>query len=395
MTQTTNVIPEEAHLFYKQGSSDKVYSLCMAQCETGWTVLATWGRRGSTLSVEAKIERAEYEAAKKIYDRVLREKLAKGYKPVEEEATTKKEPATTRRPVSKDVLFSAELLTRIDEREALAYMRNPRYWFQLKRDGVRLTISAEKIDKTFDIFGYNKLGQRVQLDPALYKAVEALCDLYNVKQLLMDGEWESSGYHAWDLLEMNSDLRDFEYQYRFETLETLLKDVRKMFYLVRCAKTTTEKEILVGKAKVNRAEGICVKDIRARYCGGRNGQHLKWKFESTGSFIVGPKPKRKANDGHRSVALYIVDKKPGGERWASGADFAKPFGLRFVATVKIADKYEVPLIGAIAEIRYLYAHPGGGIVQPCYFGVTRKDVRMEDCVAEQLRYKQESEEAAA
>jgi len=116
--------------------------------------------------------------------------------------------------------------------------------------------------------------------------------------------------------------------------------------------------------------------------------------ESTGSFIVGPKPPRKANDGHRSIALYVIDKTyRGGERWNLGYGSIPARDLRFVATCKVADKYEVPAVGTIVEARYLYAHPEGGIVQPCYFGVMRTDVRPEECSVQQLRMKQESEAA--
>ena len=52
------------------------------------------------------------------------------------------------------------------------------------------------------------------------------------------------------------------------------------------------------------------------------------------------------DDGHRSVAIYVIEK---GYR-------------RFVATVKIADKYAVPPISALViDCRYLYRYPDGGL----------------------------------
>jgi hypothetical protein len=33
------------------------------------------------------------------------------------------------------------------------------------------------------------------------------------------------------------------------------------------------------------------------------GQHFKCKFVATASFIVGPKPDKTAEDGHRSIAV--------------------------------------------------------------------------------------------
>ena len=381
----TNVIPEEAHLEFRQGPSDKVYHLALAQCETGWCVIAAWGRRGSTLSTDAKVERTDYEAAKKLYDATLRAKLAKGYKqtnspsqgsvhsgvtaaaqpspsvPETGAAPSSLGPALTRarKPVSKDVVFAAELLTRItSERELGLYAVSPRYLFQIKRDGVRLTIVAEKIDGSalYEIWGYNKLGQVVQLDARLYAAVKKLCTLGKYERLMMDGEWESSGFWGWDLLELDGDLRGMAYEDRFQAISEMfrdldLADLQKMFHVVESADTQAGKLALLAKAKATRAEGLAVKLRTAQYRGGRSSQHYKFKFEQTASFIVGPKPKHKANDGHRSVALYVIDK---GQR-------------RFVATVKVADRYSVPPENSVVDARYLYAHEGGGIVQPCLF----------------------------
>jgi hypothetical protein len=39
----------------------------------------------------------------------------------------------------------------------------------------------------------------------------------------------------------------------------------------------------------------------------RAGQHYKCKFVVTASFIVGPKPDKKTDDGHRSIAVYLMD----------------------------------------------------------------------------------------
>jgi hypothetical protein len=354
--------------------------------------------------------------AKRIYDKTLSEKLAKGYQylcggqdphakrpEVRKQFVAGKEPtvvaaepllgSSVSGPVSKEVLFSPELLTRCTENELLAYMRNPRYWFQLKRDGRRLTIRTKEIGKNrWDTISFNKLGQAIQVDAGLRESVESLCYLQCATGALLDGEIEATGFHVWDILELDHrDLRSSSYEKRFDVLEGLLKGVTKKLFLVRTAKTTAEKENLLGWAKANRAEGIVVKDRYARYSAGRAGNHMKHKFESTASFIVGPKPARKAKDGHRSVALYVVDRGyAGGERWKlPGTNGKVNTDLRFVATVKIADKYEVPRQAQVIEARYLYAHEHGGISQPVFFGVVRTDVNPADCTVQQLRVKAE------
>lgn len=387
--EQVNAVPQEAHLFYQGGRSDKVYDLKLQQCETGWSVYAAWGRRGSTLQSDYKCERQTFEAAFAIYDQTLRSKLSKGYQQGYQQVkavttvtnVTDVTSRVTRAPISKEVVFSAELLTRIDsEAEFLRYLKSPRYFVQTKRDGVRLTIVAESLD---NIYGYNKLGQVVQLDPALREATVKLMALANVTGIILDGEWEASGFWAWDLLHLGYDTRGMRYEDRLDLLQELLTHPRvedlKLFRLVSTARTEALKLDLYRQCKHSRAEGVCVKNKDAQYRGGRNGQHYKYKFETTGSFIVGEKPGNKKNDGHRSMAVYLYEKGR----------------LRFMATCKVADRYPLPEIGSIVEVRYLYAYAGGSIAQPVYFGVQRTDVLPEECTCEQLKYKQSAEEAVA
>lgn len=402
----TTYQPESADLFYCEGRSDKTYSIQLQESEAGWAVTVQYGRRGSTQQADTKIEGSEYETAKRIFDKTLREKLSKGYQLGGTNAQAKRPevrkqfvtgkiveatPLSVSAPVSKEVLFSPELLTRCTENELLAYARNPRYWFQLKRDGRRLTIQTKQISKDkWDTIAYNKLGQAIQIDADLRKSVENLCYLTMTTSAMLDGEIEASGFHIWDILECDHDMRGVAYENRFDVLEALLKGVTKKLFVVRNARNTAEKMKLLEWAKANRQEGIVVKDRYAMFAPGRNNSHMKHKFESTASFIVGPKPPRKENDGHRSVALYVVDRGfKGGERWklGSGTD------LRFVCTCKVADKYDVPEQGSVIEARYLYAFRNGGVYQPVFFGVVRTDVNPADCTVQQLRVKADAEEA--
>ena len=70
---------ERAELYFRQGSSDKVYHLQLAKENDQWSVHAQWGRRGSSLQSELKANGVAYEEAKRVYDRILREKTGKGY----------------------------------------------------------------------------------------------------------------------------------------------------------------------------------------------------------------------------------------------------------------------------------------------------------------------------
>src|SRR5713226_9787794 len=70
---------ERAELFFRQGSSDKEYHLQLENADDKWSVQAQWGRRGSALQSDAKASNTTYEEAKRVYDRILREKTGKGY----------------------------------------------------------------------------------------------------------------------------------------------------------------------------------------------------------------------------------------------------------------------------------------------------------------------------
>ena len=117
---------------------------------------------------------------------------------------------------------------------------------------------------------------------------------------------------------------------------------------------------------------VC-KNRYAANAAGRAGQHYKCKFVATASFIVGPKPDKKADDGHRSIAVYLLD-----------GDLP-----RFMGTVGVPDRYPLPKVEQIVEVRYLYCHPGpeGKLIQAKYFGKVRDDVALADCSVSQLKVK--------
>jgi len=195
---------------------------------------------------------------------------------------------------------------------------------------------------------------------------------------LIDGEIVGEEYHAFDLLELDGDdLRGRTYQERYLHLMNLLA----LFYhphisLVKFAYLPSEKQEMFNRLKAQNKEGVVFKRSDAIYTVGRpnsGGPQLKHKFHETASFIVA-----KVN-GKRSVALTVFDR-----------DKVVPVG-----NVTIPPNHEVPQVGAIVEVRYLYAYRGGSIFQPVYLGL-RDDIRSEECTVDQLKYKAEParEEAA-
>jgi bifunctional non-homologous end joining protein LigD len=386
--------PESVSLYVRSGSRDAVYSMQLTQSEAGWNVRGQYGRRGSTLSLTEIATNVSYEQAKKLFDKKLKAKLTENppYRFIDEpkaepDTLQPKAPAsvglTISTSVSKESLFSCELLLRVEPVNAMPYAKRDRFWFQAKRDDRRLLA----VLRNGETFGLNKKGEVVQLDPKLSDGLRRIAKAGNFSSLMFDGEIEATGFWMWDLLDLSGEhVRNLMYSDRLDMLEQIVDslpaDLASLFHVVETAKTTTDKLLLWQRLEAQRAEGFVIKDSTAPYRPGRNGAHLKCKFEKTGSVIVGPKPKSKANDGHRSFAMYChVAGRP----------------LRFMGTVGCPDKYPLPAEGAIVDVRYLYRHHGieGKLMQAKYFGIVRDDVRPEECIPEQFRLKQTAEEAAA
>ena len=74
---------ENITLYFKQGSSDKVYTASLEETENKrFVVHFAYGRRGATLTTGTKTKTpVDYASAKKIYDKLVKSKTAKGYKP--------------------------------------------------------------------------------------------------------------------------------------------------------------------------------------------------------------------------------------------------------------------------------------------------------------------------
>jgi hypothetical protein len=176
----------------------------------------------------------------------------------------------------------------------------------------------------------------------------------------------------------DTDLRIQPYEIRYVHLTRHFRGVSGVLQVCETAMTTKDKIAFVKRMHAANAEGFVLKNRYAAYAGGRAGQHYKCKFVTTASFIVGPKPENKASDGHRSIAVYLLDG-------------SKP---RFMGTVGVPDRYPIPRVERIVEVRYLYCHPGpdGKLIQAKYFGTVRDDIEIAECNVSQLKLRADGSE---
>jgi bifunctional non-homologous end joining protein LigD len=363
---------ETIELYFQQGSSDKVYHLQLESVEEQWSVNAQWGRRGSALQSDTKVSSVAYAEARRVYDRIIREKTGKGYR-IARATTNGNTPISVGLPSVKEHSGHApELLTPIEEPEASQFVQDASWWFQQKFDGRRLAV--QKADGQY--LGINKLGQLIPIDSRLTKCLESV----QAHTFLVDGEITDSQFHLWDLLDIDgTDLRIQPYEIRYARLGLVFRGVDEALRVCETAMTPKAKRAFVRVMHQSRAEGFVCKNRNAAYAGGRAGQHFKCKFVTTSSFIVGPKPAAKAADGHRSIGLYLVDEDR----------------QRFMGTVGVPERYALPRDGQIVEIRYLYCHsgPDGKVIQAKYFGKIRGDVALGDCSVNQLKLKADESDA--
>lgn len=347
-------------LYYRAGSSDKVYHVQLAQAAAGFVVNFQFGRSGSTLQSGTKTPGSvPYEKAKKVYDKLVAEKKGKGY--TEGKDGT---PYQGSSQAGRQIGLLPQLLNPIDEPRLNQLIADDDWCMQEKKDGWRLQV--RKAGDTNE--GVNRKGMSVGISKAIDQAVRE-----TGHNFVLDGEAIGDLYWAFDLLELDGeDLRACGVAMRFEKLMQLLHGASPDggLRLVPFASTTEAKRQLLERLKAERAEGIVFKNKHAKYAPGRpasGGDHLKFKFTATVTCKVTAQ-----NEGKRSVALCV---------YQDAGD-----GFIDVGNVTIPANFPIPAAGSLVEVRYLYAHVGGSLYQPVYLG-ERADVDMAESV-KCLKFKQ-------
>ena len=360
--------PTEEHisLYYKEGSSDKVYLVRLEPIlpTTGWIVSFNFGRRGNALSVGTKTkEPVDYATAKKIYDKLIHEKTCKGYQVEGGDPMAMMTAASTLR----DTGIRLQLLNPVDADALESLFKDPAYCMQEKFDGRRRGLIKEGDEVT----GTNRRGQST----AAAEAIAA--DMRKIDEdITLDTEDMGSYARVFDILHQvpgAGDITKLPYVERLAKLSNLFLTYKfNSLKLVMTAINENGKRDLYAKVKKANGEGVVFKRLDATYTAGRpasGGTQLKFKFKATGSFIVAGVTK-----GKRSIDLTLAD----------GTDIGK---------VTVPCNQEIPAVGNIVEVEYLYAYKGGSLFQPVLLCV-RDDIFTRDCTAKQLKYKPDTEEDA-
>ena len=342
-------------LHYQDQRSNKVYRIAIEPRDGGYVVNFAYGRSGSTLTTGTKTACPLYfDAAQKIYDRVVKEKMAKGYILAADSQTyvTGSRKVTDIRP---------QLLNAVEDPEPL--LADERFCIQRKHDGKRLLLHKQG----FEITGINRRGLECGFPESIRGAAAAL-----PHNFLLDGEAVGDTFHVFDLLEVRfTDLRPVPYKARLvELLNLLASTQQNAIQWVATHNGQSAKRCVFEKLREENAEGVVFKRIGAPYSPGRpnsGGDQLKYKFVETASVIVN------AINAKRSVAIAV---------WENGT-------LVSAGNVTVPVNQLIPKIGDVVEVRFLYAMPGSGsLFQPVYLG-TRDDITSAECTRDQLKFRQE------
>jgi len=350
---------ESITLYYKSGSSDKVYQASIEPAGNHkFHVVFAYGRRGSTLNTGVKTTApVPLDQAKVVFDKLVKSKTAKGYTPGEDGT-----PYVGTENQSQDTGVYCQLLNPVDEPGLENCLDSERFLMQEKFDGRRLLIRKNN----GEITGVNRRGLEVGLPGSIAKCAASLPG-----DFIIDGETVGDVLQAFDLLEVDGRcLRSDPYRYRFGRLTMLLAVNRaRHIRAVNTVPTPAEKRAMFERLRDSGAEGVVFKDANAPYKPGRpnsGGSQLKFKFHKSATCLVTGR-----NPDRRSVSLALF----------------KDNRLTDCGNVAIPANHEVPKEGTVVEIRYLYAMPeSNALYQPVYLG-PRDDMTPTDCVLDQLEYK--------
>jgi bifunctional non-homologous end joining protein LigD len=352
----------------KSGSSDKVYQAQLEAEGDGWVVLFQYGRRGAPLRDGRKTPSpVSYEAAVTIYDKLVLSKTSKGYTPSETGV------AFAGTELAGEVTaFQPQLLNTVSRQAMIDLVRaEPGDWMvQIKHDGERRGLNL----LPDDLEAANRRGLRTGISAPIADALNVLRE-QGVDQVELDGEDMGETYVVFDVLGFGGkDLRSLPLKERASLMvgidamlrpsgmhEVLIVDFPK-------ALSVEELAAFIGACERDGEEGVVLKRADAPYLPGRpnsGGVALKHKFTETATVRV-----LSVSDSKRSIAIELLD----GGMWTA------------VGNCTIPPNHGIPPKGALVEIEYLYAYPGGSLFQPVYRGA-RGDLEESAAHTGQLKYK--------
>ena len=236
------------------------------------------------------------------------------------------------------------------------YINDSTYLAQEKYDGQRRIV----ISKGGKTIGVNKKGTEVPLSNTIIDSIH--------DDVILDGEIIGDKLFVFDILSVNGkDLKNLPCTVRLSYFNRLL--FGGGIEVAKSVISMPDKCEMFNKLKSDNKEGIVFKKKDSPYTHGRpasGGNSVKYKFQKSATFIV-----ESLTKGKRSIGVELVD---GDKR-------------KFMGKVTIPPNHDIPNIGELIEVQYLYAYRDGAIFQPVYLG-KRYDSDLTDATMSQIIYKE-------
>lgn len=332
------------NLYSKKGGSDKVYQVQLDEKDGGFVVNFQHGKRGSSLRSDTKTPSpVDLATATKIFDKLVASKkngssaYTEGEEGVAYEGTDKQGRTT-------DVEVC--LMNSIERGELEYYFKSDAWGAQEKFNGERRPI----IKTGAEVVGVNRLGLSVGLSESISQAARAL---EGATTATLDSEDMGAIAVCFDVLDLNEqDLRSKPFEQRYRILSELLKASATSIQAIRLAPlaiTESDKRALFREVESRDGEGLVFRQLSGAYEGGKassGGNIIKFKFVETATVIVAA-----YTVGKRSVEIEVYDK----DRCRVSA-----------GKVTIPANAEIPEIGSLIDVQYLYATLAGKLFQPVF-----------------------------
>lgn len=332
-------------LYFQQGSSDKEYHVHLrakGSGQSGYVVDIEYGRRGSSLTYSTKTPSpVDLDEALKLFEAQVHSKKLKGY--TEGPGQTPYVGGDKEQKIS-GVL--PQLLNRISEEELNEYFDNDTFCMQEKKDGKRLLLSGSE----GNIEAINRKGLFIGFPQSILECLSTQKHAF-----IIDGEIIGEVVWLFDILEFGgADMRKKPYTERFKMLNDKFGKLDKEGSAIRIVPayfTPASKRLAFKQLEAKGVEGIVFKRLSSLYTVGRpasKGNQLKYKFTETCTVQVsGLVP------GKRSVFVSALNGKT----------------LIELGKVTVLPNFDVPKIGDLIEVEYLYRHVHGALYQPVFLGV--------------------------
>ncbi|OUM01196.1 hypothetical protein [Variovorax sp. JS1663] len=339
--------PASSFLFYTGNGSDKVYQAHLRQKDAGWVVDYGNGPRGGTLRTGTKTATPlAYKAARKIYDKLVREKTSGGYTPDQSGTLYTASDLAGRKSGE-----LPQLPTAITEDQAELLMRDTNWGLQQKADGENRILILEGTT----VRGTNRRGLFVDIP-------QNWSELYSDGRTVIAGEHVGDRFMAFDLLESKGqDFRGRPFLTRFNHLEQIASAIPWMEVL-ELSVATEDKRRRAAEILASNGEGFVFKRLEAPFEAGRSEDSLKFKFTETATCLV------LRQNAQRSVAVGLRDD--------TGA-------MVDLGNVTIPPSEAMPAVGSLVEVRYLYRFNEGKLEQPV-FKMPRPDMTEDAAVLSQV-----------